>query len=128
MHNESMCYRVDFVPAGKDRLLSKQPCEVAYAYTSLPTTGSDVVIYDGIDADGDKKIDMAAGQGAERQVSPMIPLYFKRGLFVSAPSGGGGVTVQWRELTETDHPGPDAVVVVGAAVATSPYQGTTGMP
>lgn len=120
MRNASMCYRVDYIPAGATRLLTKQPAEVSYAYTSLPTSGSAAVLYDGQDANGDTKVNMAAGQGAERAIAPPVPLYFGRGIFVSAPSGGGGLTVQWRELPQQAQPGPDEVVVVAGVVTPAP--------
>lgn len=82
-----------------DMLLSHRPCELAYAQ-AVSDGGEikDTWLYNGENTNGEKIINLQSGHHGNGILSPEVPIYCYRGLYVDIGSSTEGVLVQWREL------------------------------
>lgn len=82
-----------------DRLLSTGPCELVYAQ-AVSDGGEikDTWLYDGANTRGEKIINLQRGTSGNITLSPKVPIYCRRGLYVDIGNNTEGVLVQWREL------------------------------
>jgi hypothetical protein len=88
-----------------DRLLSHGPCDLVYAQ-AVSDGGEikDTWLYDGENTSGDKIINLQKGTGGNITLSPKVPVYCRRGLYVDVGDNTEGVLVQWRELPRRAEP------------------------
>jgi len=82
-----------------DRLLSLGPCELVYAQ-AVSDGGEikDTWLYDGENTSGDEIINLQKGTTGNITLSPKVPIYCRRGLYVDIGSSTEGVLVIWREM------------------------------
>jgi len=97
MEVESKEYSWAWVTASE--LLSHGACELLYAQ-AVSDGGEikDTILYDGENTNGDQIINLQRGTEGNIILSPKVPIYCRRGLYVDIGSSTEGVFVQWREL------------------------------
>ncbi len=81
-----------------DRALSKQKCELIYAHVANTGATTDSVIYDGVDANGKKIVQLYNAAATGLNFNPPLPVFCENGLFVDVGSNITGILVQWRNL------------------------------
>jgi hypothetical protein len=81
-----------------NRLLSHGPCELAYAHMEAGTADDYVTLYDGESTLGEPLTVIRAATKTSRPFSPKVPVYCRRGLYITISTATAIVFVQWREL------------------------------
>lgn len=76
-------------------VLCKGACDLLYAKLTPDSTVADVTLYNGEDDTGEVIIKIAAAGLYNNEVSPCVPIYCRRGLYVGTITTGD-VLVQWR--------------------------------
>ena len=98
MEPKSKEYSWKYVTA--DELLSLQPCELIYArLTSAPAAGR-AILYNGENATGRKILELATAGLYNSELSPPVPIYCSRGLFVGSVTTVDCVLVIWRVIPQ----------------------------
>lgn len=93
---ESKEYSWKYVTASE--LLSHGPCELMGAEL-VPTGNSNgTILYDGESSNGTVIQNLNAQVATNRPFKPPVPVYCRRGLYITIGSHVNGVFVQWREL------------------------------
>jgi hypothetical protein len=82
----------------ENRLLSRGPCELVYAHLEAGTAADYATLYNGESTSGDAITVVRAAAATSRPFSPKVPVYCRRGLYVTISTATAIVFVQWREL------------------------------
>lgn len=93
---ESKVYSWKFVTA--DELLTQLACELVYAHLVPLSATITTILYNGVDTNGQKIVQLHAATSAGMEFSPPIPVYCERGLYVDVGADATGVFVMWRNL------------------------------
>jgi len=93
---ESKGYSWKWVTAS--RLLSRGPCELISAEVVPSATTTTTILYDGENTNGDKIVQFNITIVLNWSFKPPVPIYCRRGLYVTVGTSVTGVFVQWREL------------------------------
>lgn len=82
-----------------DRLLSHGACELLYARAySDGGAIENTALYDGESTSGTIIVNFNSGVKSNIPLTPKVPIYCRRGLYVDIGENTEGVFVQWREL------------------------------
>ena len=82
-----------------DRVLSHGACELLYAkFVPSSSATATATIYDGENATGDIIVAFRTAESRQADITPLQPVYCRRGLFIDSIANAKGVFVQWREL------------------------------
>ncbi len=81
-----------------DQLLTKEPCEVAYAQLVPSGAVTDTYLYHGANTNGEKIIALVSAAVTGHEFRPAVPVFCRRGLYVDIGSNTTGVFVQWRNV------------------------------
>ena len=80
------------------RLLSHGPCELVFAYFVMGGATSASVLYDGESTSGDVILKWDASDANPVAFPTPVPVYCRKGLYVSCGDAMTGIFVMWREL------------------------------
>lgn len=94
-HRDAIEYSWAWVTA--DRCLTSGPADLVFAVVIPSAATTDSAIYDGVDANGEHIVTMAAAVAAVWQFAPRRPVYCRSGIFVHFGTAVTGLFVQWRE-------------------------------
>jgi hypothetical protein len=93
---DSIEYSNRYVTA--DVIVEKGPCELVYAYL-VPSAGTtDSAIYDGVNTNGKKIVDLKVAVVTGHEFKPPVPVYCQQGIYVDVGTSVSGIFVQWRKL------------------------------
>jgi len=81
-----------------DRQLSDGPCELLMVSIVPSATTADTVVYDGDNDTGDEIIQFSITIVLNWDFKPPVPIYCRKGLYITVGTNVVGVFVQWREL------------------------------
>ena len=82
-----------------DELLSHGACDLLHARAySSGNAIENTAIYDGEDTNGKLIVNFNSGVKGNIPLTPKVPIYCRRGLYVDIGDNVEGVFVQWREL------------------------------
>jgi len=94
---ESKEYSWKWVTA--DGCLSKGPCEFVYSHHVPSTAGTSTInLYDGENTNGELIAKCRTAESRATVISPPVPIYCRRGLYIDVKANCLGVLVIWREL------------------------------
>lgn len=88
-----------------DRLLTNLECELIYAYLVPSGAETGTIIYNGIGTTGDVVTYLVAAGATGHNFSPKVPIYCRKGLYITKGSATTGVLVVWRHLTKGEKGG-----------------------
>jgi len=80
-----------------DRILTTGPADLVYAAVVPSASTTDSAIYDGVDANGQLVVMLAAAVVAVWEFAPTRSVYCRSGIFVHFGTSVTGIFVQWRE-------------------------------
>jgi len=81
-----------------DRLLSHGPCELVYAHLEAGAAADYATLYNEENTSGDVITVIRAAAATSRPFSPKVPVYCRKGLYITLSTATAIVFVQWREL------------------------------
>lgn len=81
-----------------NQCLRQGKCELTAAYLVPSAATTDSVLYDGIDAAGNRIINLVVGVATVLPFEPWEPIYCARGLYVTVGTSVTGILVLWRNL------------------------------
>lgn len=84
----------EFVTA--DRCLTRNPCELLFAQLVPSGTTTTTSIYNGVDTNGQKIIQLNASTATNKTFRPGVPVYCERGLYIDIGSSVTGCFVIWK--------------------------------
>jgi hypothetical protein len=83
-----------------DMKLTDQTAELVSAHLVVSAASTDSAIYNGADTNGDKILALASAAVTTLPITPPVPIYCSKGLFVDVGTNVTGILVQWRNLEE----------------------------
>lgn len=81
-----------------DRLLTKQKCELVYAYLVPSGATTNSSIYSGTDTNGSLIVTLVDAVVTGHEFKPPVPVYCPKGLYVDWGTAVTGIFVMWRNL------------------------------
>lgn len=85
-----------------DRKLCDRPAELVAAYLVVSAASTDSYIYNGVDTNGDKVLALESAAVTTLPITPPVPIYCSKGIYVDVGTSVTGILVQWRLLDETE--------------------------
>lgn len=95
---ESKEYSWTWVTAS--RLLTARECELVYAHLAAGGQSTATVIYDGVNTSGDVVTYLISAAITGLSFSPPVPIYCRKGLYITKDPGATGILVMWRHLKQ----------------------------
>lgn len=80
------------------RLLTAKECELVYAHLVPSGAETGTIIYDGESASGDIVTYLVSTTVDGKEFKPPVPIYCRKGLYITKGSATTGIFVQWRNL------------------------------
>jgi len=80
------------------RLLTDRECELVYAHLVPSGAETGTIIYNGVDTNGDVVTYLVSAVATQQPFSPPVPIYCRKGLYITKGSATTGVLVVWRHL------------------------------
>lgn len=80
------------------RLLTDHECELVYAHLAPTGQSTATVFYDGVNTSGDIIVYLFSPAVTHADFRPPVPVYCRKGLYITLDGGAKGVLVMWRHL------------------------------
>jgi len=80
------------------RLLTDLECELVYVALTANGASSGTILYDGTNTSGDEIVEMRTAGVLFVEFKPPVPIYCRKGLYITKGNALQGILVQWRHL------------------------------
>jgi len=80
------------------RLLTDLECELVYAHLAPTGQSTATVLYDGVNTSGDIIAYLFSPAVTGLNFTPSVPIYCRKGLYITLDGGAKGILVMWRHL------------------------------